>query len=130
MLLVLIVRVPTRWTRTVTLFPCTTRFRSLRAFLGSLLAEFANATGGREARLLRVEFLARRIAGDLHQLAALGQRGIGIGQDALLVATVLGAVVGIEMRDPRRQGDRAMSSDERRVGKDGVSTVRYSGWPY
>src|SRR3546814_1062178 len=55
-----------------------------------------------------VEFLARRIAGDLHQLAALGQRGIGIGQDALLVATVLGAVVGIEMRDPRRQGDRAM----------------------
>src|SRR3546814_1721473 len=58
--------------------------------------------------LLRVEFVARRNAGDLHQLAALGQRGIGIGQDALLVATVLGAVVGIEMRDPRRQGDRAM----------------------
>src|SRR3546814_7045274 len=84
MLLVLIVRVPTRWTRTVTLFPCTTRFRSLRAFLGRLLAEFANATGGREGSLLRVEFLARRIAGDLHQLPALGQRGIGIGQDALL----------------------------------------------
>src|SRR3546814_3430513 len=96
-------RRPPRSTRTDTLFPYTTLFRS-----GRLLAEFANATGGREARLLRVEFLARRIAGDLHQLAALGQRGIGIGQDALLVATVLGAVVGIEMRDPRRQGDRAM----------------------
>src|SRR3546814_1869251 len=35
-------------------------FFDLRAFLGRLLAEFANATGGREARLLRVEFLARR----------------------------------------------------------------------
>src|SRR3546814_12164291 len=111
----LMIRRPPRSTRTDTLFPYTTLFRSDRLLVDTLTAA-SNAQRGKapETRLLfRVVFrlLAAKVLQDRHHPYAQGW-------DAADLASILRAI------------ESYYRSEERRVGKECVRTCR-SGWsPY
>src|SRR3546814_17316984 len=123
------IRRPPRSTRTATLFPYTTLFRSgvagnlgLDRFdepdilrdLGDrpFAGEQCSARGGR----------ARRPADDADHLVEIGDRDDETEQD-------MGAFAGLEQLELGAPGDD-LRSEERRVGKECVSTCRYRWSPY
>src|SRR3546814_17248251 len=126
------IRRPPRSTRTDTLFPYTTLFRSassktLRLFQARPVAVLP----------LVVRHLASPLLPGL-LLSGLFLSGLGFGR-------VLGTLLGDQLLLRQLADDRLRSgvaelhlarhlhgrrSDERRVGKEWVSTVRFRGWPY
>src|SRR3546814_11749658 len=127
------IRRPPRSTRTDTLFPYTTLFRSFHLVPAELrrrrhVAHRAVQRGGAEQRALRtLENFDRahveriRIERD-DRRPRFGERDVA-EQDAGRRA---GADGGRDAED--RSAPRTGSAEERRVGKEGGNTCRYRGW--
>src|SRR3546814_11943678 len=113
-------RRPPKSTRTDTLFPYTTLFRSLAKLLQRLDAGHPSAGLGIRRGIAAI---GRQPAGELphvdisrilRQLAALADAG---------------TVVVPQIAEPFDVGGARISSEERRVGKEGVGTGRSRGAP-
>src|SRR3546814_16675617 len=120
------IRRPPRSTRTDTLFPYTTLFRSLAIFAGQ-------AAGGDRACCVRgvgfaADLLQAHAAGDQHAVIPESD-GVGDEQAAKLLTGDREGFVDIAARKGAhiRPGKR---SEERRVGKGWCKQVRSGGWPY
>src|SRR3546814_14265748 len=134
------IRRPPRSTRTDTLFPYTTLFRSgevdLQLGVARVLAvrepahqlfQRVQRIGGRLLVAAHVDDLL--VVGD--RLQVIGVGGIGAARMQLdeTVEGVDRLVVGLLLID-RVGGNELGSSEERRVGKAGVSPCRARWWPY
>src|SRR3546814_17388846 len=125
----LLIRRPPRSTRTDTLFPYTTLFRSAAGRRrGGAAAGLCRSVGARSARTVRLP-----PPGALHGADAQGARarpGIAAadarrGGGALSARGGGGAAQGRRGRLARARG----RTEERRVGKEGVSTCKSRGVP-
>src|SRR3546814_16792768 len=133
------IRLPPRSTRTDTLFPYTTLFRSLverflntcstivrrhrgqlASYIGdAIMAHFGYPTADEDdaerallAGLEILDALAEMSGGEEQPLRAR----VGAASGQVVIGNLLGAPAG--------------GSEERRVGKECVGTCRYGGWPY
>src|SRR3546814_12871438 len=113
----LMIRRPPRSTRTDTLFPYTTLFRSRRRF-GRL--DDLHLRRGDHAPLPARHFIDAR---DARPQQEEDEAGGGGDHDLLAAAETLPKFDGSHDHGPAR-------SEERRVGKEGVSTCRSRWYPY
>src|SRR3546814_12685832 len=117
------IRRPPRSTRTDTLFPYTTLFRSERSGRGDIVEEIAGHTAA-----------GREIGGGAGRAIA-AEAG---GEDAAVGREAFGDAVVVGIFDPEfERGHRTpfdllfdVRSEERGVGKECVSTGRSRWWPY
>src|SRR3546814_16755766 len=110
------IRPPPRSTRTDTLFPYTTLFRSPLIFASIASAAIASSS----------HFLAGQRRGLLHPV---GERGF---VDLVVLMDMEIARIAAFRRDRRHRIERLRAqtrSEERREGKEGVSTGRFRGTP-
>src|SRR3546814_11127335 len=108
------IRRPPRSTRTDTLFPYTTLFRSLDVPPAPL-------RGSRMQLVLRVHgAIAQEHIADVANIAILDLRRMRTANDVYVVA----------YRELAHKGAEAVRSEERRVGKECVSTCRSRWSPY
>src|SRR3546814_17693005 len=114
------IRQPPRSTRTDTLFPYTTLFRSVVD-----TADIAEIGGQREPTVAPARAAARSKMGRVEDRACQPDCRLS-GTDALVAREL--ARVGGDMERPVRATKRPLvRSEERRVGKEGVSTCRSTG---
>src|SRR3546814_18575954 len=122
------IRRPPRSTRTDTLFPYTTLFRSRECDrLGVEIAARDNAAVAEHERIVgdRVRLDAQRLAGAAEKVEA-GTEHLRLAAQAVWVLHAFVAV-RVALADV---GFLEQRSEERRVGKEGVSTGRTRWWPY
>src|SRR3546814_19513898 len=124
----LMIRRPPRSTRTDTLFPYTTLFRSAATLLF-----------GPRTRLVGAALVAAIMVAALATLIRVGDYGHGTAPEVLILFCALtgwrATIRGKEERakagpDDRRSGNPWARSDERRVGKECVSQGRSRWSPY
>src|SRR3546814_14985351 len=119
------IRRPPRSTRTDTLFPYTTLFRSL-AQPNLVSQQYAFLQWVPKGEQRRLDLMRVQIDAGIEQRLGKAIYAIGGVSPCQLVGVVLG-VVGGDQSVPSAFFDR---SEERRVGKECVSTCRSRGSPY
>src|SRR3546814_15655733 len=133
------IRRPPRSTRTDTLFPYTTLFRSEAGGRNPRLTEIEQTARAKEIPVRRVnEQALSGVAGKVrHQGAAARYAGAPTLDEAQLAALIEGAERALVLvldgiQDPHNFGAclRSARSEERRVGKECVSTCRSRWSPY
>src|SRR3546814_18381632 len=115
------IRRPPRSTRTDTLFPYTTLFRSFQRIAGQALVGAALPDKALQIRVARRPLRRHDCPGGLRQLAPGLRHGA-----AVLLQQVLAVIEQTGIDEP---GCRNQRSEERRVGTEGGSTCRSRGSP-